>query len=103
MAEAEAICEAASRPTMRFVGGKSEETQGSTMVLRARELLIRQRTHLTNALRGHLGELGQVDPQGAANIRKLIALVGSHDKSSPDVARECLEKLISMLRQRGRQ
>ncbi len=99
MADAEAICEAASRPAMRFVAVKSEETQASAMVLRARELLVRQRTHLINALRGHLGELGQVAPQGAANIRKLVALVASGDSAIPDVARECLERLISMLNQ----
>uniref|UniRef100_UPI00355AD5F9 IS110 family transposase n=1 Tax=Ruegeria jejuensis TaxID=3233338 RepID=UPI00355AD5F9 len=99
MADAEAICEAASRPTMRFVTVKSEEAQASAMVLRARELLVRQRTQLINALRGHLGELGQVAPQGAANIRKLVALVESGDSAIPDVARECLERLISMLEQ----
>lgn len=99
MADAEAICEAASRPTMRFVAVKSEETQASAMVLRARELLVRQRTQLINAVRGHLGELGQVAPQGACNIRKLIALVDAGDSAIPNVARECLERLISMLGQ----
>ncbi len=97
MADAEAICEAASRPTMRFVAVKSEEIQASAMVLRARELLVRQRTQLINAVRGHLGELGQVAPQGAVNIRMLVALVDSQDKAIPDMARECLERLISML------
>jgi transposase len=52
-ADAEAICEAAMRPTMRFVPVKSEETQGAAMVFRIRELLIRQRTQAINALRGH--------------------------------------------------
>jgi transposase len=52
--DAEAICEAAMRPTMRFVPLKSEETQGAAMVFRIRELLIRQRTQAINALRGHL-------------------------------------------------
>ena len=99
MADAEAICEAASRPTMRFVAVKSEETQASAMVLRARELLVRQRTQLINAVRGHLGELGQVAPQGAVNIRKLVALVDAGDSAIPNVARECLERLISMLGQ----
>ncbi|MBP0484309.1 IS110 family transposase [Sagittula salina] len=74
-AGAEAICEAALRPTMRFVPGKSEETQGAAMVFRVRELLIRQRTQAINALRGHLSEFGQVVPQGAANASKLIAIV----------------------------
>lgn len=74
-ADAEAICEAALRPTMRFVPVKSEETQGAAIVFRVRELLIRQRTQAINALRGHLSEFGQVVPQGAANASKLIAIV----------------------------
>jgi transposase len=74
-ADAEAICEAAQRPTMRFVPVKSEETQGAAMVFRVRELLIRQRTQAINALRGHLTEFGQIVPQGAANAAKLIAIV----------------------------
>ena len=71
MADAEAICEAAMRPTMRFVPVKSEETQGAAMVFRVRELLIRQRTQAINALRGHLTEFGQIVPQGAANAARL--------------------------------
>lgn len=63
-ADAEAICEAAMRPTTRFVPVKSEETQGAAMVFRVRELLIRQRTQAINALRGHLAEFGQIVPQG---------------------------------------
>lgn len=57
-ADAEAICEAVQRPTMRFVPVKSEETQGATSVFRVGELLIRQRTQAINALRGHLTEFG---------------------------------------------
>jgi transposase len=72
-ADAEAICEAAQRPTMRFVPVKSEETQGAAMVFRVRELLIRQRTQAINALRGHLIEFGQIVPQGATNAAKLCA------------------------------
>ena len=59
-ADAEAICEAALRSTMRFVSVKSEETQGAAMVFRVRELLIRQRMQAINALRGHLSEFGQI-------------------------------------------
>ena len=69
VADAEAICEAALRPTMRFVPVKSEETQGAAMVFRVRELLIRQRTQAINALRGHLAEFGQIVPQGGAGTR----------------------------------
>src|SRR6266853_5081696 len=58
MADAEAICEAAQRPTMRFVTPKSAEAQGAAVVFRTRDLLVRQRTQLINALRGHLAEFG---------------------------------------------
>ena len=58
MADAEAICEAAQRPTMRFVAVKSEAAQASGLVFRARDLLVRQRTQIINALRGHLTEHG---------------------------------------------
>ncbi len=78
-ADAEAICEAAQRPNMRFVPVKSEETQGAASIFRVRELLIRQRTQAINALRGHLTEYGQAVPQGATNARRLIALVADDD------------------------
>src|SRR4051794_21228636 len=54
--DAEAICEAAQRPTMRFVAPKSEQAQAAALVFRARDLLVRQRTQVINALRGHLAE-----------------------------------------------
>ena len=57
-ADAEAICEAAQRPTMRFVAVKSEEQQAAAVVFRARDLLVRQRTQTINAIRGHLAEFG---------------------------------------------
>lgn len=55
-ADAEAICEAAQRPTMRFVAVKSEAAQGAAVVLRTRDMLVRQRTQIINSLRGHLAE-----------------------------------------------
>jgi len=64
MADAEAICEAAQRPTMRFVPVKSEIAQASALVFRTRDLLVRQRTQLINALRGHMTEFGMVVAQG---------------------------------------
>ena len=63
-ADAEAICEAAQRPSMRFVPVKTEEQQANGIVFRARDLLVRQRTQCVNALRGHLIEYGYVFPQG---------------------------------------
>jgi len=93
-ADAEAICEAAVRPSMRFVPVKSEEVQGAAMVFRVRELLIRQRTQAINALRGHLTEFGEVVPQGAANAKRLIAIVEDAASGLPDDARATLLVLI---------
>ena len=96
-ADAEAICQAALRPTMHFVPVKSEETQGAAMVFRIRELLIRQRTQAINALRGHLGEFGQVVPQGAANAARLIAIVEDPDTDLPADAIATLTVLVVAL------
>ncbi|MCP2223408.1 transposase [Bradyrhizobium elkanii] len=67
-ADAEAIAEAASRPTMRFVGVKSAEKQASSMAFKVRDLLVRQRTQTINALRGHLAEYGLIVAQGVRHI-----------------------------------
>jgi transposase len=96
-ADAEAIFEAAVRPSMRFVPVKSEETQGAAMVFRVRELLIRQRTQAINALRGHLTEFGQIVPQGAANASKLIAIVEDPDSGIPADAVATLKVLVLAL------
>lgn len=74
-ADAEAIAEAASRPTMRFVEAKSEVAQARAMVFRTRDLLVRQRTQLINALRGNLAEFGVVAPQGTANLGRLQEVI----------------------------
>lgn len=97
VADAEAICGAALRPTMRFVPVKSEETQGAAMVFRVRELLIRQRTQAINALRGHLAEFGQIVPQGAANAARLIAIVENQDSDLPADAIATLKVLVAAL------
>lgn len=78
----------------RFVPVKSEEVQGAAMVFRVRELLIRQRTQAINALRGHLTEFGEVVPQGAANAKRLIAIVEDAASGLPDEARATLLVLI---------
>src|SRR6202045_3832540 len=70
-ADAEAIAEAASRPTMRFVALKTEEQQARSMIFRTRDLLVRQRTQLVNALRGHLAEHGIVAAHGFAQVKAL--------------------------------
>jgi len=98
-ADAEAICEAVTRPTMRFVPVKGEEQQGILMLHRTRELLIRQRTMLINALRGHLAEFGIVTAQGRAGVSTLVALVedDEHDLI-PAIAREALLAVVDQLR-----
>jgi transposase len=98
--DAEAICEALTRPTMRFVPVKSEEQQSVLMLHRVRELLIRQRTMLVNALRGHLAEFGIVTRQGIAGVGMLIALVEDDDLDLiPPLARSALLSLIGQLRE----
>ncbi|ERP94403.1 hypothetical protein Q669_31275 [Labrenzia sp. C1B10] len=89
-ADAEAICEAANRPTMRFVPVKSEERQGIVVLLRTREILIRQPTQTINALCGHLAEFGVIVPKGASNVAKLIERFASPETSLPEVARAAL-------------
>jgi transposase len=74
-ADAEAIAEAASRPTMRFVAVKTQEQQARAMLFRTRDLLVRQRTQLINALRGQLSEHGVVAPQGPANVAILAQAI----------------------------
>jgi transposase len=97
-ADAEAICEATQRPTMRFVAVKSEEQQASAVVFRARDLLVRQRTQTINALRGHLAEYGLVVAQGPAHITKLIDQVEDPTSDLPEAARLALAMLVDTLR-----
>ena len=92
--DAEAICEAAQRPAMRFVPAKSGETQAAAMVFRIRELLIRQRT----PLHGHLGEFGQIVPRGAANAARLIAIVEDRESGLPIDAIATLQLLVAAFR-----
>jgi transposase len=85
-ADAEAIAEAASRPTMRFVEPKSEAQQAAAMAYRTRDLLVRQRTQTINALRAHLAEFGVVAPTGAAHVGRLAALVEGDEGGLPESA-----------------
>src|ERR1700688_2415104 len=78
-ADAEAICEAGRRPTMRFVQIKSVEQQGRWMLHRVRDLLMRQRTQVINALRAHLAELGIVAAQGREGIKELLKIIASEE------------------------
>ncbi|WEX77147.1 IS110 family transposase [Sinorhizobium numidicum] len=97
-ADAEAICEAAQRPSMRFVAVKEEEQQASAIVFRARDLLVRQRTQLINALRGHLMEYGWIVPQGPSHIAVLIEGIEDPACPLPESARTALKVLIDSLR-----
>src|SRR5436189_730240 len=75
-ADAEAICEAVQRPTMRFVAVKTAEQQAAQLLHRGREQLVRQRTMLVNALRAHLAEFGMVAAQGLRNVARLMSIPG---------------------------
>jgi transposase len=96
-ADAEAICEAAGRPTMRFVVPKSEQAQAAALVFRGRDLLVRQRTQIINALRGHLTEFGFVVAKGPAHVPQLIQAVEDGTEPIPEIARPILQMLVEML------
>jgi transposase len=96
-ADAEAICEAAQRPTMRFVAPKSAQAQAAALVFRARDLLVRQRTQVINALRGHLAEFGLIVAQGPAHVPQLVQAVENPDEPLPEIARPVLQILIDTL------
>jgi len=97
-ADAEAICEAVRRPTMRFVQVKSAEQQGGLMLHRTRDLLMRQRTQVINALRAHLAELGIIAAQGREGLKELLAIIAEEtDDSLPLDARASLMVLAAQL------
>jgi transposase len=96
-ADAEAICEAAQRPSMRFVAVKDEEQQANGVVFRARDVLVRQRTQCINALRGHLTEYGWVVPKGTAHVATLIGQIEDPNCSLPESARAIFKVLITSL------
>jgi transposase len=94
MADAEAIAEAASRPTMRFVAVKSEVQQAAAMAYRIRDLLVRQRTQTINALRGHLAEQGIVAPVGHLHVGRLAAVVHDDNSGLPETGRDLSRLLL---------
>src|SRR5881275_1637642 len=99
-ADAEAICEAVRRPTMRFVPIKTAEQQAALLVHRGRERLVRQRTALVNALRAHLAEFGVIAPLGFRNVARLIAIIRDEsDTRLPAAARRVLEVLATQIEQ----
>lgn len=94
-ADAEAICEAVTRPTMRFVPIKTADQQASGMILKTRDLLMRQRTQTANAFRAHMSELGIVTATGMASLSKLAASLRDLEQTSiPDAARRALTEMV---------
>lgn len=97
-ADAEAICEAVSRPTMRFVPIKSPEEQAAGMVLKTRELFVRQRSQTANAMRAHMAELGIIAATGMTSIAKLIAILRDGDDARlPSAARAALLEMAEQI------
>src|ERR671926_1249352 len=98
-ADAEACCEAVTRPGMRFVPVKEEGQQSLLMLHRVREQLLKQRTATVNALRAHLAEFGIVAAQRQAGLRELLGVIADvEDRRLPPLARELLQGLVEHLR-----
>ena len=97
-ADAEACCEAVRRPSMRFVPVKTEEQQAVLVMHRSRELLVRQRTQIVNALRGHLAEFGIIEPQGIWHVGRLRARI-EDESTIPEPGRTVLGLLVGHLDQ----
>jgi len=92
--DAAAICEAVTRPSMRFVPIKTKQQQAALMLHRTRQLLVRQRTMLSNALRGHLAELGIVSAKGRHGTAELLKIITDvEDDRIPPAARGILDVL----------
>ena len=97
--DAEAICEAVTRPNMRFVATKTPEQQSCLTLHRTRHLFIRQQTAVINSIRAHLAEFGIVAPVGRNGVEELLTVVAdASDKRLPDVARACVAALGAHLR-----
>jgi transposase len=93
-ADAEAICEAVTRPNMRFVPTKTVEQQDCMVLHRTRHLFIRQQTAVINSIRAYLAEFGVVAPVGRRGVEQLLAVIAdSDDARVPEVARACVAAL----------
>ena len=97
-ADAEAICEAVTRPTMRFVAVKTADQQAVLMLHKSRDLMVRQRTMLINALRGHLAEYGIISGVGAGGVTASLKALHEQQDSLPSHARSALHGIASQLR-----
>jgi transposase len=98
-ADAAAICEAVTRPSMRFVPVKTAESQAALMLHRSRDLLVRQRTQLINALRAHLAEVGLVAATGVDGLKSLLAIIreAGETRQLPGPMRQALQSLVDQL------
>lgn len=97
--DAEAIVEAAQRPTMRFVDVKTKDQQERAIVFRVREQLVNQRTELVNALRSHLYEFGYIAPQGIWHLKRLEEIIADEQTDLPDVVRGICRGLLEQIGQ----
>ena len=95
--DAEAICEAMSRPGMRFVPIKSAESQAELMLLGVRNLLIKQRTTVINAIRGHAAEFGVIVAKGPVKVTELLQQAHTAEASVPELALDMLRLLAAQL------
>ena len=93
MADAEAICEAVTRPTMRFVAIKTPDQQSVLVLHRTRHLFVRQRTMLVKAIRGHMAEFGIVARAGVAHVTALLAVIAD---LAPDETGQCTQMSVAM-------
>ena len=100
-ADAAGICEAVTRPSMRFVGVRALENQAALMHREAREMLVAQRTQLINALRGHLAKIGVIAAQGLKNTRELARVIlAEGDETNSSCARRSIEPSLRWLERR---
>ena len=97
VADAEAITEAATRPTMRFVVPKTEEQQARAIAFRAREQLVKQRTEAINALRAYLYEFGHVAPEGIGFVPRLAQVVEDPGSALPGLARDICRMVLEQV------
>lgn len=100
-ADAEAIVEAALRPTMRFVEPKTAEQQGRAVLFRTRTQFIHQRTEAVNALRAHLYEFGHIAPLGVHQVKRLAEIVDAEDSGLPKTVRLCCREILAQIVQLG--
>ena len=96
-ADAEAIVEAALRPTMRYVEPKTEDQKARPILFRTREQFVKQRTEAVNALRSHLYEFGFVAPEGIGYLPRLGAVLDDENSDLPPLAREICRELLDQI------